>query len=500
MAWLLAVLLGTIAASNAVDNAALRKRRQSAAHEFHDGILLLHALSRMDIAADGYRQDPYFYYLTGQENAVSAVLAIDGKSGESWLFLPSQPPFSKAGLKPTLVPGPDAARQTGIDHVVDWTDLQAFLADHAASSPAIYYTREGLGGFDEMPSNLLSPKDAGEPLWLQIILERWPSLAAKDGTNSLNNLMAVQDLDELSSVHSVAKATVTAINTGMRAIRPGVSQRAVESAVESACWAAGSHGSNFWPWVMSGENAVFPNPLASLASYDHLDRKMQSGELVRLDVGCEYKHYLGDLGRIVPVSGHYTDDQRNLNIFVAAYRKGVSTLRAGVTSDSSTTCGAKNSSPIAARPKARSRNMRSTPGRNVRTFRFGRFTPRTCWPRSLLNLSRRHDHQLRADRFRRWSRILPRGHVRHSQRWSGTTHTRRPLHKAEEIEGAMHESFQRYRKLALVLCTWLALTSACHRRTESSSYPTGRASHRTSSCATSPFTARHSTAKCRTGS
>jgi Xaa-Pro aminopeptidase len=218
--------------------------------------------------------------------------------------------------------------------VVDWTELHAFLAAHAASSPQIYYTREGLGGFDEMPSNLVSPKAAAAPLWLQIILDKWPSFPAKEVTDSLNNLMAVQDADELSSVRSVAKATVTAINTGMRAIRPNVSQRTAESAVESACWAAGAHGSNFWPWVMSGENAVFPNPLASLASYDHLDRKMQPGELVRLDVGCEYQHYLGDLGRTVPVSGHYTDEQRETwNIFVAAYRKAVLTLREGVTSD-----------------------------------------------------------------------------------------------------------------------------------------------------------------------
>ena len=82
---------------------------------------------------------------------------------------------------------------------------------------------------------------------------------------------------------------------------------------------------------MSGENAVFPKPLASLAAYNHLDREMHSGELVRLDVGCEYQHYLGDLGRTVPVSGRYTDEQRETwNIFVAAYRKAVTKLRAGV--------------------------------------------------------------------------------------------------------------------------------------------------------------------------
>jgi Xaa-Pro aminopeptidase len=182
-----------------------------------------------------------------------------------------------------------------------------------------------------MPPSLSSPQSPDAPAWLQLILQKWPAFNAKDVTDSLNNLMAVQDSEEVANIRSVAKSTVSAIQAGMRAIHSGTSQRAVESAVESACWSAGAHGSNFWPWVMSGENGVFPKPFASFSDYNHLNRDMHSGELIRLDVGCEYNHYLGDLGRTVPVSGRYTDDQRETwNIFVAAYRKAASTFREGV--------------------------------------------------------------------------------------------------------------------------------------------------------------------------
>jgi Xaa-Pro aminopeptidase len=146
--------------------------------------------------------------------------------------------------------------------------------------------------------------------------------------------MAVQSRDEISALRRAAKATVGAVMAGMRAIRPDVSQRSVEAAVENACWQAGAHGTSFWPWAMAGVNAIFPNPFTSLARYDHLDRRMRAGELVRLDVGCEWDHYIGDLGRTVPVSGRYSDDQRETwNIFVAAYQAGAKTLRAGVTVD-----------------------------------------------------------------------------------------------------------------------------------------------------------------------
>jgi hypothetical protein len=35
---------------------------------------------------------------------MGAVLAIDGRSGESWLFLPSQPPSLRIGLQPEVQP------------------------------------------------------------------------------------------------------------------------------------------------------------------------------------------------------------------------------------------------------------------------------------------------------------------------------------------------------------------------------------------------------------
>jgi Xaa-Pro aminopeptidase len=330
---ILAMLFITSSCTAAIDNNVGRERRQRVATALQNGILLLHANSELDVTADGFRQDPFFYYFTGLENTVGAVLAIDGKSGESWLFLPSEPPFLKSGLQPEVKPGPDAAKRLGIEHVVDWIELQAFLESRVGQAPPLYYVND-FTKFAELPPNFLRPKSPDAPVWLQIILEKWPAFEAKEAGERIQSLMAVQSAEEIAALRSAAKATVAALMAGMRAIQPGVSQRRVEAVVEDTCWKAGAHGSSFWPWAMSGENAVFPRPFTSLARYDHLDQDMGSGDLVRLDVGCEWDHYGGDLGRTVPVSGHYNDDQRETwNIFVAAYRAGALAIRDGVTVD-----------------------------------------------------------------------------------------------------------------------------------------------------------------------
>jgi Xaa-Pro aminopeptidase len=312
-------------------SADFAQRRQKAAHEFHDGILLIHASTEINAAADGFHQDPFFYYFTGLENTVGAVLAIDGQSNESWLFLPSHPPFLRSGLQPEVKPGPEAEKHLSLQHVVDWSELKGFLAAHSGDPSPLYFTTAGFQ-VAELPDDLLSTKSPGAPPWLQLVLQQLPTLEPKEATGRIQDLMTVQSDDEIAALRSAAKATVTALKAGIRAVKPNVSQRTVESVVEDVCWRAGAHGSSFWPWAMAGENAVFPRPFTSLARYDHLNSVLRAGDLLRLDVGCEWDHYQGDLGRTVPVSGKFDADQRELwTIFIAAYQAGAKTLRAGVT-------------------------------------------------------------------------------------------------------------------------------------------------------------------------
>src|SRR5690348_15511165 len=89
----------------AADQRELESRRRLAADMFGDGILLVHARSAVDQSADGFRQDAAFYYFTGLENTVGAILAIDGRSRESWLFLPGRGLFRRScHLKGRQVP------------------------------------------------------------------------------------------------------------------------------------------------------------------------------------------------------------------------------------------------------------------------------------------------------------------------------------------------------------------------------------------------------------
>jgi len=322
---MLAALIGllTTVPCLAADKAELRDRRARAARVFSDGVLLLHSRNVVDWTSDGHREDAAFYYLTGLENSPGCILAIDGKSRESWLFVP--PPASTA--RQEFQPGVASERKLGVEHVVEWEKLEDFLARQATAGAKLYYKPE----VPLLPANLSALKDPRAPGWVQLLQQKWPKAGFREVGVKLDTLLAVESAGEQRDSRVAARATVVAFWAGMRAIRPGVSQRTVELSVVDACWKE-ARGVSFWPWAMAGINGAFPKPMESFARYDHLDSKMQAGDLVRLDVGCEWEHYQGDLGRTIPVSGKFTEEQQEVwNIFVSAYRATAGEIKEGLT-------------------------------------------------------------------------------------------------------------------------------------------------------------------------
>ncbi len=46
--------------------------------------------------------------------------------------------------------------------------------------------------------------------------------------------------------------------------------------------------------------------------YNRRNRAMEAGDLVIFDVGCEYQQYVSDAGRTFPVSGTFSERQKEI--------------------------------------------------------------------------------------------------------------------------------------------------------------------------------------------
>jgi Xaa-Pro aminopeptidase len=161
---------------------------------------------------------------------------------------------------------------------------------------------------------------------------RRPLAGVADRASVLLSLRERKDEGELAILRRVGRASRDAALAGIRAIAPARWEHDSELAIVKACRAAGAQGVSFWPWTFSGPNATVASLRKSFVAYEHLDRVMKPGELVRVDVGCQIDHYQGDVGRTVPVSGRFSDGQREAwDLFIAGYRAGLARIKDGAT-------------------------------------------------------------------------------------------------------------------------------------------------------------------------
>jgi Xaa-Pro aminopeptidase len=77
---------------------------------------------------------------------------------------------------------------------------------------------------------------------------------------------------------------------------------------------------------------VGSGPNSTLLHYDKNRRRMESGDLVVMDIGAEYGYYTGDITRTAPVSGKFTPRQRAIyDLVLGAQQAAIEAVRPGIT-------------------------------------------------------------------------------------------------------------------------------------------------------------------------
>ena len=238
--------------------------------------------------------------------------------------------FPVAGV--SLEPGAASARAWELDRVASWDELLPFLGARISEGVSTLYLDEARRPPPPGNPDVLAPMAGEHALWRRALREALPDVTLDSAAETIRAMRWVKSDREVAVLREVAKASASALLAGMRAIEPGVRQRASELAVVSGCIEAGAEGPSFWPWTISGPNAHSKNLVRSFYDYHHLDREMKAGELVRLDIGCDLGHYEGDVGRTVPVSGAFRPEQAEAwDLLIRAYRAGLAAMKAGVT-------------------------------------------------------------------------------------------------------------------------------------------------------------------------
>ncbi len=262
---------------------------------------------------DPFFQDDDFLYLSGSDIPDIALLLVvdaDGGLAEDVLFLPAEDPNFELWNGDRLAPGPEATAATGFGATEQLpADAEAWTARLAATSAPVVHV-------------LSSPEWAApEGTELAVSGRRDPeSLRGK-----LSALRLVKSDHEIACLQAAIDITCAAIRDAWLEVRPGAFEYQPQGALEGAYLRLGSERPGFASIFGSGPNSV-------TLHYNSNRRRMEAGDLLVIDVGAKYRGYCADVSRTVPVSGTFTERQREVyEIVLAAQTAAAEAARPGMT-------------------------------------------------------------------------------------------------------------------------------------------------------------------------
>lgn len=253
-----------------------------------------------------FRQDSYFWYLTGFNEPNSALLLVKTEQAEKAIvFLRPRDPLMETWNGRRL--GVERApKKLNVDEAYSIDDFKTVLPKILENLTALYYVPEihpwGEALFAESVVNFADVLD-----WRPIISE----------------MRLIKSPNEIRLMQQAGQITALAHIKAMQETRPNRFEYEIESEILHEFNRHGARFPSYNSIVAGGDNAC-------ILHYTENDQPLKEGDLVLIDAGCEFAMYAGDITRTFPVNGKFTQAQREIyDLVLKAQKRAIELLVPG---------------------------------------------------------------------------------------------------------------------------------------------------------------------------
>lgn len=247
-----------------------------------------------------FKQNNDFFYLTGIAQEESILLIYpDAKVEKNREILFIRQTNEKIAIWEGHKLTQEQARQrSGIQHI-EWVDQFDHLFHQLAlQADSIYLST------NEHPrcSTFTETRNSRfiADCQLKFPLHRYSRL-----TPLLHKLRILKSDGEIAFTRKACDITEAGFRRVLRFVKPGIGEWEVEAEFIHEFVKSGSRGFAYTPIIAGGANAC-------ILHYIDNDQVLKDGELVLLDVACEYGGWNADMTRTIPVNGKFTPRQRQV--------------------------------------------------------------------------------------------------------------------------------------------------------------------------------------------
>jgi Xaa-Pro aminopeptidase len=300
-----------------------------------------------------FRQTNELFYLCGVE-VPQVCLVLDGRRRISSIYLP--PPDTEHAAKDgaELTAGDEELlyRLTGVEEVFPLARLE----ENLCRAETIFTPQNPAEGNMACQDTLrraakLTAADpwgnqpSRESFFMGLLRQRFPNVRIENLSPILDLARSVKDRREIELMRHTGNLTAVAVSEAMRGTKPGLLEFQLGAIAEYVYRLNGARGAGYRPIIASGANIW-------LIHYYRNNYRLSAGDLVLMDVAPDVYNYTSDIGRMWPVNGKYSDEQRQLYGFIVELHKALlSRLRPGVLPNQVSAEAREIVRPLAARMK-----------------------------------------------------------------------------------------------------------------------------------------------------
>ena len=325
LATLLAAAVFPAGAAGQVPLSEYRARRTRLRAELEAPVVLFGYTGREDVAPEAtFRQEENFYYLSGHNEEGAALLLIPATESarvaqlpEEILFLPPRDKTHEHWSGIRLEPDdPEGRERTGFAEVKPVATLRGEIERVAAVFATLYTL---------FPSPRADASAAHAERWVAWLKEIAPHADLADVRATVGAMRQVKSKSEQELLRRAVEHSVEAHREAMQAARPGLYEYEIAALMEYTFKRAGCQRPGYPSIVGSGFNST-------VLHYNSNGQPLQAGEVVLIDVGAECDGYTADVTRTLPVSGHFSERQREIyEIVLGAQNAALAAIKPGMT-------------------------------------------------------------------------------------------------------------------------------------------------------------------------
>ena len=253
-----------------------------------------------------FRQDSYFWYLTGFNEPNAALLLLKTEQAEkAIIFLRPRDPLLETWNGRRL--GVEhAPQQLNVNEAYSIEEFATVLPKILKNLTALYHVSEIHTWGDKLVTE--------SAVSFNEILDWRPMLSEMRLIKSPNEIRLMQQAGQITALGHIK---------AMQTTRPNRFEYEIESDILHEFNRHCARFPSYNSIVAGGNNAC-------ILHYTENDRPLNDGDLVLIDAGCEFAMYAGDITRTFPVNGKFSQPQREIyELVLKAQKRAIELLVPG---------------------------------------------------------------------------------------------------------------------------------------------------------------------------